>query len=92
MPTQSTALSNDPKANAADKAPEDVSARRGSFGGSNKVKVLKPFNTANMKILLLENVNETAVSALRDQGYQVRFLLKDLDLHEMEERERDQLR
>lgn len=45
--------------------------RQGSFGGSTRAKVLKPFNTANIKILLLENVNETAVRALRDQGYQV---------------------
>jgi hypothetical protein len=44
--------------------------RQGSFGGSTKAKILKPFNTANIKILLLENVNETAVSALRGQGYQ----------------------
>jgi D-3-phosphoglycerate dehydrogenase len=45
--------------------------RQGSFGGSTRAKILKPFNTANIKILLLENVNETAVRALRDQGYQV---------------------
>jgi len=45
--------------------------RQGSFGGSTRVKVLKPFNTANIKILLLENVNETAVNAMRAQGYQV---------------------
>ncbi|KAK3820159.1 MAG: hypothetical protein J3Q66DRAFT_311900 [Benniella sp.] len=91
MPTQTPALSNDPKANAADKAPEDTgaSARRGSFGGSNKVKVLKPFNTANMKILLLENVNETAVSALRDQGYQVETYAKALQEDELIEKIRD---
>lgn len=51
--------------------------RRGSFGGSSKVKILKPFNTANIKILLLENVNETAVSTLRNQGYQVRSPIED---------------
>ncbi|KAF9194753.1 D-3-phosphoglycerate dehydrogenase 2, partial [Haplosporangium sp. Z 27] len=52
--------------------------RQGSFGGSTKVKILKPFNTANIKILLLENVNETAVSALRAQGYQVETHAKAL--------------
>jgi len=45
--------------------------RQGSFGGASRAKILKPFNTANIKILLLENVNETAVNALRAQGYQV---------------------
>ncbi|KAF9300746.1 hypothetical protein BGZ74_007544 [Mortierella antarctica] len=52
--------------------------RQGSFGGSTRVKVLKPFNTANIKILLLENVNETAVSAMRAQGYQVETHAKAL--------------
>ncbi|KAF9433203.1 D-3-phosphoglycerate dehydrogenase 2 [Entomortierella beljakovae] len=52
--------------------------RQGSFGGSSKAKVLKPFNTANIKILLLENVNETAVTALREQGYQVETFAKAL--------------
>lgn len=50
-----------------------VRERQGSFGGSTKAKILKPFNTANIKILLLENVNETAVAALRSQGYQVSY-------------------
>ncbi|KAK3831472.1 MAG: hypothetical protein J3R72DRAFT_454914 [Linnemannia gamsii] len=52
--------------------------RQGSFGGSTRAKHLKPFNTANIKILLLENVNETAVRALRDQGYQVETHAKAL--------------
>lgn len=36
-----------------------------------KAKVLRPFNTSEVKILLLENVNETAVKAFKKQGYQV---------------------
>ncbi|CAO3574523.1 unnamed protein product [Mortierella alpina] len=52
--------------------------RQGSFGGASKAKILKPFNTANIKILLLENVNETAVNALRAQGYQVETHAKAL--------------
>jgi D-3-phosphoglycerate dehydrogenase len=36
-----------------------------------KPKVLRPFNTAEVKILLLENVNETAVKSFQKQGYQV---------------------
>ncbi|KAG0084562.1 D-3-phosphoglycerate dehydrogenase 2 [Podila epicladia] len=55
-----------------------VRERQGSFGGSTKAKILKPFNTANIKILLLENVNETAVAALRGQGYQVETHTKAL--------------
>ncbi|KAG0314298.1 D-3-phosphoglycerate dehydrogenase 2 [Dissophora globulifera] len=52
--------------------------RQGSFGGSTRVKTLKPFDTCNIKILLLENVNETAVTALRAQGYQVETHAKAL--------------
>ncbi|KAF9584908.1 hypothetical protein BGW38_004734, partial [Lunasporangiospora selenospora] len=44
--------------------------RQGSFGGSTKAKVLRPFNTANIKILLLENINTAAVESLKAQGYQ----------------------
>jgi D-3-phosphoglycerate dehydrogenase len=36
-----------------------------------KPKVLRPFNTAEVKVLLLENVNETAVKSFQRQGYQV---------------------
>lgn len=36
-----------------------------------KPKLLRPFNTAEVKVLLLENVNETAVKAFKKQGYQV---------------------
>ena len=34
-------------------------------------KQLKPFNTEDIKILLLENVNQTGVDLLKDQGYQI---------------------
>lgn len=34
-------------------------------------KQLKPFNTGDVRILLLENVNQTAQDILRAQGYQV---------------------
>lgn len=36
-------------------------------------KLLKPFNTQDIKILLLENVNETGRDILTQQGYQVEF-------------------
>lgn len=44
--------------------------RTGSFT-QTKPKVLRPFNTAEVKVLLLENVNVTAVEAFKKQGYQV---------------------
>lgn len=37
------------------------------------VKQLKPFNTQDIKILLLENVNVAAREILESQGYQVEF-------------------
>lgn len=36
-------------------------------------KQLKPFNTQDVKILLLENVNVAAREILESQGYQVEF-------------------
>lgn len=45
---------------------------RGSSFTQNKPKVLRPFNTAEVKILLLENINATAIEAFKKQGYQVR--------------------
>lgn len=37
------------------------------------VKQLKPFNTQDIKILLLENINVAAREILESQGYQVEF-------------------
>ncbi|KAF9332776.1 hypothetical protein BG006_004361 [Podila minutissima] len=77
IPSTSAAIAPELAAAAAAVAPT-TRERQGSFGGSTRVKVLKPFNTANIKILLLENVNETAVSAMRAQGYQVETHAKAL--------------
>ena len=41
-------------------------------------KLLKPFATEDMKILLLENVNQTGRDILSGQGYQVEFLKSSL--------------
>ncbi|KAG0175689.1 D-3-phosphoglycerate dehydrogenase 2 [Apophysomyces sp. BC1034] len=54
-----------------------------------KPKVLRPFNTAEVKILLLENVNEAAVKAFRKQGYQVETHAKALVGDELIEKIRD---
>lgn len=41
-------------------------------------KHLKPFATEDIKVLLLENVNETGRQILSQQGYQVEFLKSSL--------------
>lgn len=41
-------------------------------------KQLKPFNTQDVKILLLENVNKAGQDILRNQGYQVEALKTSL--------------
>lgn len=54
----------------------------GSFGGvvplRGQPKQLKPFNTQDIKILLLENVNQSGRDILTGQGYQVEFLKTSL--------------
>lgn len=56
-----------------------------SFGGAQPVrkstggaKQLKPFDTQDVKILLLENVNQTGIDILEGQGYQVESLKTSL--------------
>ncbi|KAF7562570.1 hypothetical protein G7046_g1556 [Stylonectria norvegica] len=52
-------------------------------------KALKPFNTQDIKILLLENVNEAGQDILRGQGYQVEALKTSLPEAELIEKIRD---
>lgn len=49
-------------------------------------KSLKPFATEDIKILLLENVNQTGRDALESQGYQVTFLKSSLPEDELIEK------
>ncbi|KAI9029766.1 hypothetical protein CLU79DRAFT_735969 [Phycomyces nitens] len=63
-------------------------ARSGSVTQA-KPKVLRPFNTAEVKILLLENVNESAVKSFLKQGYQVETYNKALVGDELLEKIRD---
>lgn len=56
---------------------------------SKQQKALKPFSTGDMKILLLENVNQTAVSIFKDQGYQVEFYKSSLPEEELIEKIKD---
>jgi D-3-phosphoglycerate dehydrogenase len=54
----------------------------GSFGRLTRTtttaKLLKPFNTTDIKILLLENVNQSGKDILSRQGYQVEALKTSL--------------
>ncbi|KAK3399015.1 hypothetical protein B0T20DRAFT_188985 [Sordaria brevicollis] len=52
-------------------------------------KQLKPFNTEDIKILLLENVNKTGQDILKAQGYQVEFLKTSLPEDQLIEKIRD---
>ena len=45
---------------------------------SVSTKQLKPFNTQDVKVLLLENINVTGQDILRQQGYQVEALKASL--------------
>ncbi|ORZ06062.1 hypothetical protein BCR42DRAFT_427634 [Absidia repens] len=62
--------------------------RRSSFT-QTKPKALRPFNSSEVKILLLENVNEAAVKAFRKEGYQVESHAKALVGDELIEKIRD---
>ncbi|KAL1929999.1 hypothetical protein VTP01DRAFT_1153 [Rhizomucor pusillus] len=67
---------------------ECPTARRSSLS-QPKPKILRPFKTEEVKILLLENVNETAVKAFQKQGYQVETYSKALVGDELIEKIRD---
>ena len=56
---------------------------------SKQQKILKPFSTGDMKILLLENVNQTAIEIFNKQGYQVEFLKGSLPEEELIEKIKD---
>ncbi|KAI9505202.1 D-3-phosphoglycerate dehydrogenase 2 [Coemansia spiralis] len=55
-------------------------SRRDSFNTRDlQTRNLKPFNSGDIKILLLENVSQKAVDILKKAGYQVEFHTKALD-------------
>ncbi|KAL0944163.1 d-3-phosphoglycerate dehydrogenase [Colletotrichum truncatum] len=65
-----------------------------SFGGPALTrrpapKLLKPFDTQDIKILLLENVNQTGRDILTEQGYQVEALKTSLPEDQLIEKIRD---
>ncbi|KAI5911158.1 D-3-phosphoglycerate dehydrogenase 1 [Candida parapsilosis] len=56
---------------------------------SKPTKVLKPFSTGDIKILLLENVNQTAINIFKGQGYQGEFYKSSLPEEELLEKIKD---
>ncbi|KAI0012824.1 hypothetical protein F4779DRAFT_534690 [Xylariaceae sp. FL0662B] len=64
-----------------------------SFGGAFPTrglpKQLKPFDTQDIKVLLLENVNQSGRDILTGQGYQVEFLKTSLAEDQLIEKIRD---
>lgn len=73
----SNALSTSPTA-SFQSPPSSFSAQRHSFSTATAAKQLKPFATQDIKVLLLENVNQTGQDILRQQGYQVEALKASL--------------
>ncbi|EPE34031.1 NAD(P)-binding Rossmann-fold containing protein [Glarea lozoyensis ATCC 20868] len=62
----------------------------GSLTRTNTVpKLLKPFNTTDIKILLLENVNQSGKDILSGQGYQVESVKSSLPEDQLIEKIRD---
>ncbi|KAK4241243.1 hypothetical protein C8A03DRAFT_30584 [Achaetomium macrosporum] len=72
-------------------SPRSNSFMAGSFAhrAAAAAKQLKPFNTEDIKILLLENVNQTGRDILKAQGYQVEFLKTSLPEDQLIEKIRD---
>jgi D-3-phosphoglycerate dehydrogenase len=52
-------------------------------------KQLKPFDTKDVKVLLLENVNQAGVTILQEQGYQVEAIKSSLPEDQLIEKIRD---
>ncbi|KAI2643478.1 D-3-phosphoglycerate dehydrogenase 1 [Xylaria nigripes] len=61
----------------------------GAFAHRAPPKQLRPFNTQDIKILLLENVNQTGQDILTAQGYQVEALKTSLPEDQLIEKIRD---
>ena len=62
-----------------------------SFSNQRKysTKQLKPFQTTDIRVLLLENVNQTGQTILKNQGYQVESMKSSLSEEQLIERIQD---
>ncbi|RPA98639.1 hypothetical protein L873DRAFT_1019857 [Choiromyces venosus 120613-1] len=88
IPVSNTVISSTPSPNAFFNAGTSPSYGASYFPIAPK-KQLKPFNTGDIKILLLENINPTARELLRKEGYQVEFHTSSLRESELVEKIRD---
>ncbi|KAL2884726.1 D-3-phosphoglycerate dehydrogenase 2 [Ceratocystis lukuohia] len=86
--TVSASLSNSPT-NTFSSPGGGLSAAAAAAAASLAAKPLKPFNTEDVKILLLENVNESGRQMLASQGYQVEYLKTSLPENELIAKIRD---
>jgi len=59
-------------------SPPSSHGRQARSGAGAGAKSLKPFNTQDIKVLLLENVNKIGQDMLKGQGYQVEALKSSL--------------
>lgn len=82
----STSLSSSPTATF-----HSPTNSKGSYGGHQKpsTKQLKPFATSDVRVLLLENVNKTGQTILKDQQYQVECLKSSLPEDQLIEKIKD---
>lgn len=76
---------------ALESRPPPSSAKLVTIRGlSNGIpKSLQPFDTSAIKVLLLENVNETAVRHLTNAGYQVQHFTRALSEQDLKEKIQD---
>ncbi|KAI5965494.1 SER33 [Candida theae] len=85
--TVKTALNISGSPNAVSTSP--TQSYLSQYVPSKPTKVLKPFSTGDIKILLLENVNQTAINIFKGQGYQVEFYKSSLPEEELLEKIKD---
>ncbi|CCF60719.1 hypothetical protein KAFR_0L01110 [Kazachstania africana CBS 2517] len=86
---QSLALSGSPGVVSTSPTQSFMNTLPRRLSVSKQQKVLKPFSTGDMKILLLENVNQTAIEIFKGQGYQVEFHKGSLPETELIEKIKD---
>ncbi|KAJ9157100.1 D-3-phosphoglycerate dehydrogenase 1 [Coniochaeta hoffmannii] len=85
----SYSLSVSPTATMHSPPSSQQSFMAGGLASRVKPKQLKPFETTDIKILLLENVNQSGRDLLTQQGYQVEFHKSSLPEDELIEKIRD---
>lgn len=82
-------LSNSPGAVSTSPTQSFMNTLPHRLSAAKQQKALKPFSTGDIKILLLENVNQTAIEIFNKQGYQVEFHKSSLPEAELIEKIKD---